>query len=436
MSTLKIKQKNKLSTIQVRTVDGTHKQISDGFLQGTSNLPELECELGRTRQRLGRLESMNASKYTTSDIKEKPRLRHQINKLQNNIANIRTNSDEMEYYSIAGNFLVLYYDMDHCDDQTVFYEETNDSDIVKEDSIYGEIDTDMTELNKLLKRHKKKNTRTAKQVKKRSKCKQKNNNNILSCLGVSEDRDSVNDKAIILDSYLSCVDKVYFSSKNKRKDPILICDYCECEKLVNHTEGLYICTTCGEVEQLILDNEKMNSKDPLPEKNGYPYKRINHFNEWLSQFQAKESTDIPDEIYYKVRVELKKQRFRNIAMLTIPKMKKTLKKLDLVDYYEHIPYIISKLTKRRPPTISRDTEDKLRQMFKLIESVFVKTCPKTRTNFLSYSFVLHKMCQLLELDEFLKCFPLLKSDDKLRQQDIMWKEICKELRWEFYPSDN
>ena len=44
------------------------------------------------------------------------------------------------------------------------------------------------------------------------------------------------------------------------------------------------------------------------------------------------------------------------------------------------------------------------------------------------------MCQLLELDDFIKCFPLLKSRDKLRTPDQIWKQICEDLHWEFYPS--
>jgi hypothetical protein len=155
----------------------------------------------------------------------------------------------------------------------------------------------------------------------------------------------------------------------------------------------------------------------------------------LSQFQAKESTDIPPDVYDRVKRELKKQRIVTRSAITIPKMKEILKSLDMQEYYEHVPHLISKITKRPPPTISRETEDVLRQMFKIVEAVFEDTCPSTRTNFLSYSFVLHKMCQLLELDEFLKCFPLLKSPDKLRQQDIMWKAICKKLRWEYYDSN-
>ena len=73
-------------------------------------------------------------------------------------------------------------------------------------------------------------------------------------------------------------------------------------------------------------------------------------------------------------------------------------------------------------------------MFKLISAPFENNKSKERLNFLSYSFVLHKFFQLLEMDEYLKYFPLLKSREKLRLQDSIWKKICKELRWEYIPS--
>ena len=70
----------------------------------------------------------------------------------------------------------------------------------------------------------------------------------------------------------------------------------------------------------------------------------------------------------------------------------------------------------------------------LIQVPFQKFCPKDRKNFLSYAYVLHKFVQLLDLDEYLDCFILLKSREKLHQQDLIWAKICKYLKWEFIPS--
>lgn len=57
-----------------------------------------------------------------------------------------------------------------------------------------------------------------------------------------------------------------------------------------------------------------------------------------------------------------------------------------------------------------------------------------RKNFLSYSYVLYKLCELEGLDEFKHCFSLLKGRDKLFRQDSCWRLICTELGWQYLPS--
>ena len=71
---------------------------------------------------------------------------------------------------------------------------------------------------------------------------------------------------------------------------------------------------------------------------------------------------------------------------------------------------------------------------KIFEESGVLNDPKERKNFLSYSYVLHKFCQLLELDNLLTSFPLLKSIKNLKEQEDVWEKICKHLRWEFISS--
>ena len=160
----------------------------------------------------------------------------------------------------------------------------------------------------------------------------------------------------------------------------------------------------------------------------------NIISKGLSQFQAKESTEIDEEIINLIKLELKKMRIKSIELMSIAGIKSILKKLKFNDYYEHIPYIKSQITNKPAPTINRETEEKFKKMFDQIQEPFEKHCPKSRINFLSYSYVLHKFCQLLELDEFIKSFPLLKSRQKLRTQDEIWKKICQDCKWEFYAS--
>ena len=84
--------------------------------------------------------------------------------------------------------------------------------------------------------------------------------------------------------------------------------------------------------------------------------------------------------------------------------------------------------------MSREKEEELRRMFKEIQIPFHKFCPKSTKKFFILFLCTFKFVQLLELDEFLPCFMLLKSREKLHQQDLIWKQICEYLNWEFIPS--
>jgi hypothetical protein len=111
-----------------------------------------------------------------------------------------------------------------------------------------------------------------------------------------------------------------------------------------------------------------------------------------------------------------------------------LKKLKLNRYYEHLIHLLSKLTGLDIPHLDPEVEERIRMMFKLIQPAFLKHAPRVRKNFLSYNYVLRKCVQLLERDEYLENFPLLKSREKLFEQDKIWAKICIELNWQFIPS--
>lgn len=221
---------------------------------------------------------------------------------------------------------------------------------------------------------------------------------------------------------------------NISEDPHGLCERCDVEMRFSQIEALFFCDQCGFQEFVLIDSDKPSYKDPPREVTYYAYKRINHFNEWLAQFQAKESTEIPEDVFQAILEELKKERIVSVEDIKQVKIREILKKLKCTNFYEHVPYILNRINGKTAPVMSREIEEKLRFMFKEIQSSFVKHCPKTRSNFLSYSYVLYKFCELLELDDYLQCFPLLKNRDKLYNQDKIWERICTDLRWQFIRS--
>lgn len=215
------------------------------------------------------------------------------------------------------------------------------------------------------------------------------------------------------------------------------CPVCSYSNIIHiPTTSDLVCDSCGMVLTTLLSEELTYREEQESTEKiiNYSYKRENHFNEWLSQFQAQEMTNIPDEVMEQLRAELKKIKIKKLDEITHVKVRGLLKKLRLNKYYEHVPYITNILNGIKAPNMPQELEERLRIMFKEIQKPFDENCPSDRKNFLSYSYVLYKFCELLGEDEYLQYFPLLKSKSKLYVQDQIWKKICATLRWEFIPT--
>lgn len=241
-------------------------------------------------------------------------------------------------------------------------------------------------------------------------------------------------KKDLLEKYLDFVDDTYM--KIQVKKIFNFCEPCDQEMILQKQQGVFICTKCGTTVDLAIDIETTKGNNPtLSDSQKYSvYQRKNHFKEWLNQIQAKESTEVPDEVFDLIKIELNKLRFYNLAELESETIRKILKKLNLTKYYENIFHIIFHLNGIHPPTLSRELEEKLLFYFKQIEEPFKLYKKKNRKNILRYSYILYKLCELLELDDFLSSFRLLKNRNKLKEQDDIWEAICKHLGWQFIPS--
>ena len=245
---------------------------------------------------------------------------------------------------------------------------------------------------------------------------------------------SSNNNGNLYDEYTNIVDGT--NPTTIYKIDSFICLKCNIPKKALGNDSHMICPECGESDiyfdsgtQGMSYEQEINSEV----NTSFAYKRINHFNEWLAQFQAKESTQIPQELLDQVKHEFNKARIGK-SEITQSKVKHYLKKLSYNKFYEHSAQITNILNNKKPPTMNIVLEEKMRTMFRQIQEPFERNKPKDRSNFLSYSYCLYKFCELLGKDEFLVCFPLLKSREKLHQQDIIWGKICSEINWEYIPT--
>jgi predicted RNA-binding Zn-ribbon protein involved in translation (DUF1610 family) len=234
----------------------------------------------------------------------------------------------------------------------------------------------------------------------------------------------------MLDEFKALTDSNWVKkTQSKDKHEESICEDCKIPKVLQYKESKYICPKCGVEEITQIDSDRPSFKDPPPDANYFAYKRINHFNELLAQFQAKESTHIPKEVFDAIKRELKKER-KQIKDLDFELVKNYLKKYNdkhYTQYYDHIYHIINRLNGDKPLNMTPEMENNLRILFQKIQAPFNKYCPSDRKNFISYNFVFYKFCKLLGYNEFLHYFPLLKSKDKLYEQEKIWQKIMTDI---------
>ena len=372
MSNFRIKKivKKKFDMKDSNTLEIKHRNKIKQITLKKISIDKIKQQLTKINDELTKLE-LNRNKVHIFDMEKRGELLNSKKKLEEELDMICNNMDEINYYDLTGDLLTEYYNA----------RDTNQIIEIK---------------------------------------------NILEYLSpYNKDKKKLNTKADLFEKFCQRVEGIRIN-KDDGSNRIKYCDYCNVEKTLDQYDSSYICPECGDMEYVIIDEDKMI-------KEYSPYRRINHFKEWLNQLQAKETTDIPEEVYQHIIAELNK--YKNIAINTITrnKMQDILKKLGYNKLYEHIPFIINKLTGIMPPKIDREIEEKFIEMFTIIQEPWEICKPPNRKNFLSYPYVLYKLSELLEKDHLLNFFPMLQPQ-KLMEQDIIWSKFCKYLKWEFYPT--
>ena len=398
----KVKSSKRSNPESRTTLDALHSQKVQQMMDDKNNVGSYKSEVEAIKHKI---------KNTSSDI-DIWRLERELEIVQKKIKSLQSDDDLMDYYLRTGDILFNYYDIQEQIQQGNKIFNTNKAKPGSILAILEEVSakeiTDSSNTDSVL-------PQVQQQIQSQPQTKEKGHQ-----------------RHQLLNEYLQMEDPTMAKNTvEEYDDPWTLCEHCGNEMIMCLNEANLTCSNCGHQEFILVDSDKPSYKDPPREVCYYAYKKINHFNEWLAQFQAKESTEIPNEIYDEILVQLKKERISNMSSLKPSKLREILRKMKCSKYYEHIPHIINRLNGQNAPFMSREDEEKLRHMFREIQPSFKKHCPKGRRNFLSYGYVLYKFCELLEMDEYLACFPLLKNRDKLYMQDKTWQKICEDMRWHY-----
>lgn len=259
-------------------------------------------------------------------------------------------------------------------------------------------------------------------------------------------------KSYFFQQYRANVDPDYINIADYIINDDNYCYNCKQFRILVATESTMICEKCGQETIVIIGPDKLSLKDPPAETHCYKYMRFGHFCDWLANLQGKESNEIPEEVIETIISEIKRERlYDRLDQVSEETIKKYLKKhakkkvgnIKYDKYYEHAVQILFKITGIPPLSMTAEMEQNLKFMFLKIQEPFERH-RNDRSNFISYAYVIYKFCQLLGDDDpeyrvFAKKLKLRKSKEKIRDDDLTWKKICKDLGgaetgWKFIPS--
>lgn len=375
MSNFKIKNKNKVKKQNIKensTLENKHINKIKNFEKKKESLTDIKNKLNEVNKKLEKLDNFRNNNILIN-LEDRANLLNLKKQYENEIFEIEENDTEINYYDLTGDLISKYYEL------------------------------------------------------RKNNCEKNNESkNILEFLNLNRPKKQSINRADLFNTYCKRIEgtKIKIDDGTNR---IKYCENCNVEKILDISESSYICSECGLMEFVIIDEDKKI-------KDYSPYQRRNHFKEWLNQFQAKETTEIPDDVFDNIMTELNKNRIKDYSKLNRNIMQRILKKLGYNKLYEHIPFIINKISGLPAPKITREIEEKFLKMFIDIQEPWDLYKPEGRKNFLSYPYILYKFSELLELDDLLIYFPMLKPT-KLMEQDVIWQKFCKHLKWEFYPTN-
>lgn len=232
----------------------------------------------------------------------------------------------------------------------------------------------------------------------------------------------------------------YLTEMNAAPSKVIMCARDECPRcpgavklLLCSTRSVCSCPTCGYCVTYLDATSSHTAFDEVVEYSQYSYKRVNHMMMHITLVQGKEAHQVPQEILDQVMHDLyTRQRVRDVTDITQRRVRESLRRLKLRKAYDHVTQVTARISGIRPPRISAATEEQLKNLFLQMQPAFQRHAPKSRTNFLSYSYVLYRCFQMLGLHHMLESITLLKGRDKLEANDAIFRKMAEDLGWPVY----
>lgn len=232
-----------------------------------------------------------------------------------------------------------------------------------------------------------------------------------------------------IDNAFAALDE--YLGKNDPTTPIRGCVNCGGVRFTTGHEGvsstICVCSDCGVVQPGV-DFSRYECNNYITRKTSN-YKRVHHFHERVSQLLLHESS-IPNAQFILIARKLCDGTY---SVINKDAIRSVLRSLNLQIYIEKWLQIIWRVTDITPPTPGSVILQQLDGMFTELQQPFDAHKTDGRKNFLNYNYVFCRLFQEIGCPQFSMFFPLIKSKQKLKALDDMWKPMVESVGWKFKP---
>lgn len=234
--------------------------------------------------------------------------------------------------------------------------------------------------------------------------------------------------------------QILLKTKSSNK---IICNICKSKKF-DIIDDNNICINCGNVIEIDTQYSSYKDVERVNMIAKYTYDRKIHFRDCINQFQGKQNSTIPQEIYDNLTLQFElhgllvgdkntpvKKRFSKISKDHIYLF---LKENGNSKYYEDVVLIHYNLTKKKPDDVSH-LESKLLDDFDTLTQLYDKLYKKNkkieRKNFINTQYVLFQLLRRHKYPCKRKDFNILKTVDRKSFHDEVCKNMFSILGWNF-----
>jgi hypothetical protein len=153
--------------------------------------------------------------------------------------------------------------------------------------------------------------------------------------------------------------------------------------------------------------------------------------------EGTEKTTVPEAVITALLEQFKAIGINPVAQpeqVTYLLVRQLLQKIHYSHMFENATQIIRIVAKKPIPTLTRRQKSTLTQCFKEVQGPFEKYKDR-RKNFISYSYIMYKFCEMLGYTYWLDYLKLFETDIHLVRADQVWKKICAECGYEYVETD-